>query len=356
MDWKNSKQLEPVIPEKEDLNIIYKSSVVTDGENKGQKLEHVESTIGKKVIGNKKTTYGRQGFQIVSEEGNPEFIKDMNIASYAVKDQIEEENQNIAKILFDDNGAQKINKRITREQIDEKVKKTLEKKKKNLEKIEAQMYEQQKNEETFMPVINHRKGENKERRKLNTFLNDQKNFSKKIKKKIEDLLNENEEKNNKENLGKPKVNKNSEELAKKLNNTEEPAYLRLYNKRTLEKEKMAEKEKLRKKRKKEEEQKRKEKYSDNKKLYGHIQSKLDMGQKKEEPVYDKFGNIENKKVKENKEKELEKEKEKLLQQKMKKKKGKLLDVKDIPTNKMLFNNSVLIPVHVSCFESTFCTS
>ena len=110
------------------------------------------------------------------EEGNPEFIKDMNIAAYAVKDQIEEENQDVAKILFDEIGAQKINKRITREQIDEKVKKTLEKKKKNLEKIEAEMYEQQKNEETFTPVINHRRGENNERRNLNTFLNDQKNL------------------------------------------------------------------------------------------------------------------------------------------------------------------------------------
>ena len=63
----------------------------------------------------------------------------MNIAAYALKDQIEEENQDVAKILFDENSAQKINKRITREQIDEKVKKTLERKKKNLEKIEAQM-------------------------------------------------------------------------------------------------------------------------------------------------------------------------------------------------------------------------
>ena len=42
----------------------------------------------------------------------------MNIAAYAIKDQIEEENQDVAKILFDDIGAQKINKRITREQID----------------------------------------------------------------------------------------------------------------------------------------------------------------------------------------------------------------------------------------------
>ena len=128
------------------------------------------------------------------------------------------------------------------------------------------MYEQQKNEETFTPVINHRKGDNRERRNLNTFLNDQNDFSKRVKKKREDLLNEKEIKSNKENLGKPKVDKNSEELAKKLNNTEEPAYLRLYNKRTLEKEKIAEKEKLRKERKKEEAMKRKEKFNENKKL------------------------------------------------------------------------------------------
>ena len=317
-------------------NLVKKSDVKNEKlikEKNRAKFEHVESTIGKRPIGNKKNTYGRKGFQIVSEEGNPEFIKDMNIAAYAVKDQIEEENQDVAKILFDEIGAQKINKRITREQIDEKVKKTLEKKKKNLEKIEAEMYEQQKCEETFTPVINHRRGENNERRNLNKFLNDQKNFSKRVQKKREDLLNEKEDKNNKAIRGKPKVDKNSEELAKKINNTEEPAYLRLYNKRTLEKERIAEKVKLIEKKKDEEAAKRKEKYSENKKLYGHIQSKIDMGKKKEIQAYDKFGNIEKKK-----EIELEKEKEKLLQKKLKKKKGKLLDVKDIPSNKMLYNN------------------
>ena len=123
-------------------NLVKKSDVKNEKiikEKNRSKFEYVESTIGKKEIGNKKSTYGRKGFQIVSEEGNPEFIKDMNIAAYALKDQIEEENQDVAKILFDENSAQKINKRITREQIDEKVKKTLERKKKNLEKIEAQM-------------------------------------------------------------------------------------------------------------------------------------------------------------------------------------------------------------------------
>ena len=324
-------------------NLVKKSDVKNEKiikEKNRAKFGYVESTIGKKPIGHKKISYGRKGFQIVPEEGNPEFIKDMNIAAYAIKDQVEEENQDVAKILFDENSGQKINKRITREQIDEKVKKTLEKKKKNLEKIEAQMYEQQKTEETFTPVINHRKGENRERRNLNKFLRDQNNFSKKIQKKREELINQKKKQNNLENVGKPKVDKNSEELAKKLNNTEEPAYLRLYKKRTLEKERIAEKEKLLKERRKEEENKRKEKLNENKKLYGHIQSKINMGQKKEAPAVDKFGNIENKKNKENieKEKEIEKEREKIIQKKMKKKKGKLLEVKDIPTNKMLFNN------------------
>ena len=119
------------------------------------------------------------------------------------------------------------------------------------------MYEQQKNQETFTPVINHRRGDNGERRNLNQFLNDQKNFSEKVQKKREDILNKNEEERNKENVGKPKVDKNSEELAKKLNcGGEEPTYLRLYKKRTVEKEKIAEKERLLKKHKTEEAKKR----------------------------------------------------------------------------------------------------
>ena len=318
-------------------NIIKKTDVKNEKvikEKNRSKFEYVESTIGKKPIGNKKTSYGRTGFHLTSEEGNPEFIKDMNIAANVIKDKIVEENQDIAKILFDENSSQKISKRISREQIDEKVKKTLEKKKKNLEKIEAKIYEHQKIEETFTPVINHRKGENKERRNLNKFLDDQKNFSQKVKQKRENLINQKEEKSNKEIVGKPKVDKNSEELAKKLNNTEKPAYKRLYEKRKLKEEKIAETEKMIKQKRTEEANKRKEKMNENKKLYGHIQSKINMGQKKEEQNYDK--NVENKKNKEMNEND--KEKEKIFQKKIKKKKGKLLDVKDIQTNKMLFNN------------------
>ena len=39
VDWKNSKKMSPQKPEKEDLNIIYKTTTITDGENKGQKLD-----------------------------------------------------------------------------------------------------------------------------------------------------------------------------------------------------------------------------------------------------------------------------------------------------------------------------
>ena len=45
------------------------------------------------------------------------------------------------------------------------------------------MYEHQKKEETFTPAINHRRGDNSERRNLDQFLNDQNNFSKKVQKK-----------------------------------------------------------------------------------------------------------------------------------------------------------------------------
>ena len=324
-------------------NLVKKSEIKIEKVIKKQnmaKFDHVEPRVGKAEIGNRKTTYGRKGFQIEQEEGNPEFIKDITIAASVVKDQIERENNDVAKILFDEKIGKKATKRITREQIDEKVRKTLEKKKKNLEKIEAQMYEKQKTEETFAPVINHRKGENIERRNLNKFLRDQNNFTNKLKKKREDIINEKKEKIRQTFSGKPQVDKNSEELAKKLNNTEQPAYLRLYNKRTLESEKKAEKEKLYKEKKMKEEKKRKEKLMENNKHYSHIQSKIDMGKKKEEKVLDKFGNVEKVKKENKEEKELAKQKEKILQKKFKKNKGKLLEVKEIPTYKMLYKNFI----------------
>jgi acetyl esterase/lipase len=39
VNWRNSKHMSPITPEKEDLNIVYKSSTFTDGDEKGQKLD-----------------------------------------------------------------------------------------------------------------------------------------------------------------------------------------------------------------------------------------------------------------------------------------------------------------------------
>ena len=64
-----------------------------------------------------------------------------------------------------------------------------------------------------------------------------------------------------------------------------------------------------------------------------------MGQKKEEKIVDKFGNVEKVNKKELKEeKEHLIQREKFIQKKIKKNKGKLLDVKEIPTYKMLYKN------------------
>ena len=39
VDWKNSKKMSQQIPEKEDLNIIYKNALITDGDDKGKDFE-----------------------------------------------------------------------------------------------------------------------------------------------------------------------------------------------------------------------------------------------------------------------------------------------------------------------------
>ena len=50
----------------------------------------------------KKNTYGRTGFQINTQEGDPEYIKDINVAAVMLKPQIMEENKDVAKLLFND--------------------------------------------------------------------------------------------------------------------------------------------------------------------------------------------------------------------------------------------------------------
>ena len=50
----------------------------------------------------KMNTYGRSGFQINTQEGDPEYIKDIKVAADMLKDQIIEKNKDVAKLLFND--------------------------------------------------------------------------------------------------------------------------------------------------------------------------------------------------------------------------------------------------------------
>ena len=341
-------------------SLITKKPLKTEAsikEKNKNKFAYVESTMNtnKNNADNlsKKNLYGRVGYQIEAQEGDPQFVKDINIAAYLLKDQIQEENQDVAKLLFDDITQSPNNKRvITRKQIGEKIKKTLEKKRKNLEKIEAKMYEEQKSQETFTPSINHRK-KDENKRDFNSFLKAQNAFQEKVELKKKNIIQRNEEDMKEINVGKPQVNKNSEELAKKLSSGDEPVYMRLYNKR-MSHEKIKEAEEKRIIQEKEEEKKRKEKENELKKNnpYKHVKSKINILKKspsqagvdhnKDGELPIKNGNNKNNKIKipfNRNEKVLNKREKSAINIRRNPIK-KLFDVKDLPTNKMLWNKFI----------------
>ena len=193
------------------------------------------------------------------------------------------------------------------------------------------MYEEQKLEETFSPIINRRKNDGN-RRNLNIFLKDQNNFQKKVERKKKNILLRSESEKQSLYIGHPIINKNSEEMAKKMNN-DENVYLRLYKSKSKNKEKEKELEK-----KLIEE---KEKKSLNKKLkknnaYSHIKSKINIFHKGSNQMSD--NNIKNK----NNITEPNQDNVKYLKKRTKSAiltgiNKKLFDYKDLPTNKILWN-------------------
>ena len=336
-------------------NLITKKKVKNEEsikEKNKNKFTYIESKMIKNIgeVLPKKNSYGRVGYQIELEEGDPQFVKDINVAAYLLKPQIQEENQDIAKLLFDDIIQNPITKKmITNKQIGEKVKKTLEKRKKNLEKIEAKMYEEQKSQETFKPSINHRKKDGN-RRDLNDFLKDQNDFQKRVEIKKQNMILKDEADNKELVVGKPEINKNSEELVKKMSSGDEPAYIRLYNKR-LNNEKLKEVEEKRILLEKKEEKKRKEQENELKKKdpYKHIKSKLNILKKspsqaggnvyKKEDLLNKNNNINNNnrlKIPFNINAKSLNKREKSAANIIRNVNKKLFNYKDLPTNKMLW--------------------
>ena len=250
------------------------------------KFSYVRSTLNKINNSNEKETPDKNFYnKINTSEGNPELVKDINVAANLLKNQIVEENEDVAKLLFDDiNKAKSSKKVITGKEIGDKVKKALEAKKKNLEKIEQKIYEEHKSNETFTPIINHRKQDGT-RRNLNSFLESQNRFLKNVEDKKQKLINKTESVIKELNAGKPKLNKNSEKIAEKISGNQ-PAYMRLYNKRGANqkiKEEVEEKLILK---EKEEEQKRKERENELKKNdpYKHVKSKINIFNNQLKPV------------------------------------------------------------------------
>ena len=262
-------------------DLIIKKALKTEEaikEKNKNKFSYVKPTLITKNNPNEppeKSLYSKYELKIDEKEGNPELVKDINVAANLLKDQIAEENQDVAKLLFDDITKTKSEKKIlTGKEIGEKIKKTLENKKKHLQKIENEMYKNKKDIETFKPTINHRKNDG-EKRNLNTFLKNQREFMQDVMRKKQDLMIQLETAMKDSISEKPKVNKNSEKLAEKISGTG-PAYMRLYNKRSQNKEKIREFEEKMILKEKEEEQKRKEKENELKKNnpYKHIKSRI----------------------------------------------------------------------------------
>ena len=315
-------------------NLIQKKPIETNDiirEKNKNKFYYVESKSKKEFTNNKKNSYGRKGYLIEAQEGDPEFVKDINVAGLLLKDQIQETNENVAKLLFDEFSPNPSTKRIiTRKEIGDKVKIALDKKRKNLEKIEAEMYEEQKAEETFSPMINHRKKDGK-RRNLDNFLRDQNNYQKKVEQKRHNILLKSESEKQLMYIGHPNINKVSEEIAKKINN-DENVYIRLYKAKSKSKNKEKE---LEKKIKEENERKIINKRI-KKNPYSHIKSKLNIFNKSP----DQTSNIKSKSknnITEPNERNVNYLKKRTKSAVFTGINKRLFDIKEIPTNKMLWN-------------------
>jgi hypothetical protein len=312
-------------------HLIQKKNETNIEKNKN-KYYYVESKSKNNFSINKKNTYGRKGFQIEAQEGDPEFIKDINVAANILKGQIQQKDENIAKLLFDDLTPNPSTKKIlTRKEIGDKVKKALEKKRKNLEKIEAKMYEEQKAEETFTPAINHRKKDG-HKRNLSLFLKDQNDFQKKILQKKQELMIRSESEKKMLNLGHPFIDKNSKQLAKRINDNEN-VYLRLY-KKSKDKDKI--KDKINEKIMIEEKEKKLKQKKYKNSAYSHIKSKINILHKTPSQMSD------NSKIKKNETNMTEPNDTKYLKKRTRSAVSiignkKLFDIKDLPTNKMLWN-------------------
>ena len=195
------------------------------------KYSYIESRTKPNLITKPKNTYGRKGFLLDIDENNPEFIKDMNYATYKLKKRIQNENEKVAKLLFNDYSISPILRQsISLKEFGKKIKNAIDKKRKHIQKIELQLYEQEKLEQTFSPSIKHLKKYGS-RRSFEIFIRDQNAFQRKIKMKKKNLMIKSQSEKQLLFVGHPTINKKSEKIVKKLD-FDTNVYERLYKRNT----------------------------------------------------------------------------------------------------------------------------
>ena len=213
-------------------------------EKNKNKYYYIKSKSKSNIYSKPRNTYGRNGYYLELEQGNPEYIKDINYAKYKLKNKIEQENELIASLLYNGSGPlTNPHKSISRKDIDKKIKNALDKKYKNLQKIERKLYEQERLEHTFTPCMsfnkkigNKSKSKSKSKRSLDIFLKDQEQFQKKVKLKTQNLLLKSQSEKKVLYKEHPTINKNSQEIVKKLD-VPKNVYVRLYKRSTYERKK-----------------------------------------------------------------------------------------------------------------------
>ena len=195
------------------------------------KYYYIESRTKPDLVTKPKNTYGRKGFLLELDKNNPEYIKDMNYAKYKLKKRILQENEQVGKLLFTNIGSTPcLRQSISLKDIGKKIKNALDKKRKHIQRIELQLYEQEKLEHTFSPSIKHLKKYGS-KRNLEIFLRDQNAFQKKIKMKKKNLLMKSQSEKELLFVGHPAINKKSEKIVKKLD-FDKNVYERLYKRNT----------------------------------------------------------------------------------------------------------------------------
>ena len=231
IDTKNKQEVLNILLNDNLIKKIEPDKIKKIKEINRNKYSYIESKTKPNLVTKPKNTYGRQGFLLEIDQNNPEFIKDMNYAKYKLKKRIQNENEKIAKLLYTNpNSTPYLRQSISMKEFGKKIQNAIDKKRKHIQRIELQLYEEEKLEQTFSPSIKHLKKYGS-RRSFEIFIRDQNAFQRKIKMKKKNLMLKSQSEKQLLFVGHPTINKKSEKILKKFD-FDKNVYERLYKRNT----------------------------------------------------------------------------------------------------------------------------